>query len=88
MNSLFIFLSSHRIQLIVCSFLSLLDSEQAEDETVLRERLSSWSLARLREEGYAMTGLSAFWMDAPQFGRPVASFSLGPGIDLPEHRFE
>ncbi|OAX35034.1 P-loop containing nucleoside triphosphate hydrolase protein [Rhizopogon vinicolor AM-OR11-026] len=69
-------------------FLSLLDSEQAEDESVLRERLSSWSLSRLREEGYTMTGLSAFWMDAPKFGRPVASFSLGPGIDLPEHRFE
>ncbi|KAG0707217.1 P-loop containing nucleoside triphosphate hydrolase protein [Suillus ampliporus] len=69
-------------------FLSLLESEQAEDEAVLRERLSTWSLFRLREEGYTMTGLSAFWMGAPKFGRPVASFSLGPGIDLPEHRFE
>ncbi|KAG1736198.1 P-loop containing nucleoside triphosphate hydrolase protein [Suillus lakei] len=69
-------------------FLSLLESEQAEDEAVLRERLSTWSLFRLQEEGYTMTGLSAFWMGAPKFGRPVASFSLGPGIDLPEHRFE
>ncbi|KAG2035496.1 P-loop containing nucleoside triphosphate hydrolase protein [Suillus americanus] len=69
-------------------FLSLLESEQAEDEAVLRERLSTWSLFRLQEEGYAMTGLSAFWMGAPKFGRFVASFSLGPGIDLPDHRFE
>ncbi|KAG2152811.1 P-loop containing nucleoside triphosphate hydrolase protein [Suillus clintonianus] len=69
-------------------FLSLLESEQAEDEAVLRERLSTWSLLRLQEEGYTISGLSAFWMGAPKFGRPVASFSLGPGIDLPEHRFE
>ncbi|KAH7924454.1 P-loop containing nucleoside triphosphate hydrolase protein [Leucogyrophana mollusca] len=69
-------------------FLPLLDSEQAEDEAVLRERLSSWTLNRLREEGYCLTDLSAFWLEAPQFGRPVASFLLGPGIALPEHRFE
>lgn len=69
-------------------FLSLLEFEQNEDEAVLRERLSTWSLFRLQEEGYTITGLSAFWMGAPKFGRPVASFSLGPGIDLPEHRFE
>lgn len=70
------------------SFLPLLESEQTQDEEVLRERLSTWSLLRLQEEGYTLTGLSAFWMGAPKFGRPVASFSLGPGIDLPEHRFE
>ncbi|KII90282.1 hypothetical protein PLICRDRAFT_40479 [Plicaturopsis crispa FD-325 SS-3] len=69
-------------------FMSLLDAEQAEDEAVLKERLSSWSIDRLRAEGYALTGLSAFWMDATQFGRPVASFLLGPGISLPDHRFE
>ncbi|KAG1865157.1 hypothetical protein C8R48DRAFT_833478 [Suillus tomentosus] len=69
-------------------FLSLLELEQNEDEAVLRERLSTWSLFRLQEEGYTITGLSAFWMGAPKFGRSVASFSLGPGIDLPEHRFE
>ncbi|KAG1852645.1 P-loop containing nucleoside triphosphate hydrolase protein [Suillus tomentosus] len=69
-------------------FLSLLELEQNEDEAVLRERLSTWSLFRLQEEGYTITGLSAFWMGAPKFGRPIASFSLGPGIDLPEHRFE
>lgn len=68
--------------------MSLLELEQTEDEAVLRERLSTWSSFRLQEEGYTITGLSAFWMGAPKFGRPVASFSLGPGIDLPEHRFE
>ncbi|KAG1823050.1 P-loop containing nucleoside triphosphate hydrolase protein [Suillus variegatus] len=76
------------IKLVVHSFLSLLELEQTEDEAVLRERLSTWSSFRLQEEGYTITGLSAFWMGAPKFGRPVASFSLGPGIDLPEHRFE
>ncbi|KAH7911786.1 P-loop containing nucleoside triphosphate hydrolase protein [Hygrophoropsis aurantiaca] len=69
-------------------FLPLLDSEQAEDEAVLRERLSTWTLGRLKEEGYCLTNLSAYWLDTPQFGRPVASFLLGPGIVLPEHRFE
>ncbi|KAF9219331.1 P-loop containing nucleoside triphosphate hydrolase protein [Gyrodon lividus] len=69
-------------------FLPLLDAEQAEDEAVLRERLSTWSLSRLREEGYCITDLSAFWVEAPQFRNPIACLSLGPGITLPEHRFE
>jgi len=69
-------------------FLELLAAEQAEDEIVLKERLSTWSLARLKEEGYCLTGLSAFWLQANQFGRPVAAFLMGPGRALPEHRFE
>ncbi|KDQ54482.1 hypothetical protein JAAARDRAFT_135529 [Jaapia argillacea MUCL 33604] len=76
------------IQAYQAHFLPMLDSEQAEDETVLRERLANWSLDRLQEEGYCLTGLSAFWLDANQFGRPVASFDLGPGIALPDHRFD
>lgn len=71
-----------------CSFLGLLAAEQAEDEALLKERLSSWSPARLKEEGYCLTGLSAFWLQANQFGRPVAAFLLGPGRALPENRFE
>jgi hypothetical protein len=59
-----------------------------EDEAVLRERLSSWTLGRLQAEGYCLTGLSAYWLQANQFGRPVAAFILGPGMALPEHRFE
>ncbi|KAF9460474.1 P-loop containing nucleoside triphosphate hydrolase protein [Collybia nuda] len=69
-------------------FLGLLDAEQVEDEAILKERLSSWSLGRLRAEGYCLTGLSAYWLQANQFGRPVASFLLGPGMTLPEHRFD
>jgi hypothetical protein len=67
----------------------MLDAEQAQDEAVLKERLSNWTLDRLKEEGYCLTGLSAFWLEAHQFGRPVAAFILGPGILLPQqHRFE
>ncbi|KAF7970397.1 hypothetical protein HWV62_24191 [Athelia sp. TMB] len=69
-------------------FLPLLRAEQDADEALLKERLASWPLARLREEGYCLTGLSAFWLDAPHFGRPVAAFALGPGRALPEHRFD
>jgi hypothetical protein len=73
----------------VTRFCPLLDAEQAEDEAVLKERLSSWTLDRLKAEGYCLTGLRAFWLETHQFGRPVASFTLGPGIPLPkDHHFE
>ena len=72
----------------VSRFLPLLAYEQAEQEAVLKDRLSSWPLDRLREEGYCLTGVTAFWLQATQFGRPVASFNLGPGVVLPDHRFE
>ena len=84
-----LFLCSKIFKLVrIRRFLSLLAAEQAEDEAVLKERLSNWTLNRLKEEGYCLTGLSAFWLQANQFGRPVASFLLGPGLALPEHRFE
>ncbi|KAJ7073280.1 P-loop containing nucleoside triphosphate hydrolase protein [Mycena belliarum] len=69
-------------------FMAMLEAEQQEDEAVLKERLSTWSLNRLQEEGYCLTGLSAYWLQESQFGRPVASFLLGPGLALSEHRFE
>ncbi|KAF9238389.1 P-loop containing nucleoside triphosphate hydrolase protein [Melanogaster broomeanus] len=69
-------------------FLPLLEAEQAEVEAVLYERLSTWPLSRLREEGYCITDLSAFWVEAPQFRNPIACFTLGPGVTLPEHRFQ
>ncbi|KAJ7468512.1 P-loop containing nucleoside triphosphate hydrolase protein [Mycena latifolia] len=69
-------------------FLAMLEAEQQEDEAVLKERLSTWSLTRLQEEGYCLTGLSAYWLQESQFGRPVASFLMGPGLALSEHRFE
>ncbi|KAJ7041270.1 P-loop containing nucleoside triphosphate hydrolase protein [Mycena alexandri] len=76
------------IQAYTKRFMEMLEAEQQEDEAVLKERLSTWSLTRLQEEGYCLTGLSAFWLDENQFGRPVASFLLGPGLALPDHRFE
>ncbi|GLB44126.1 putative P-loop containing nucleoside triphosphate hydrolase protein [Lyophyllum shimeji] len=69
-------------------FLKLLAAEQADAEAVLQERLSTWTLARLKEEGYCLTELSAYWLQENQFGRPVASFALAPGVVLPDHRFE
>jgi hypothetical protein len=69
-------------------FLSLLAAEQAEQEAILKERLSTWTLDRLKAEGYCLTHLSAFWLQAQQFGRPAAVFLLGPGMTLPESRFE
>ncbi|KAJ7749093.1 P-loop containing nucleoside triphosphate hydrolase protein [Mycena maculata] len=69
-------------------YFAMLEAEQQEDEAVLKERLSTWTLTRLQEEGYCLTGLSSYWLEENQFGRPVASFLEGPGLILPEHRFE
>ncbi|KAG5646157.1 hypothetical protein DXG03_004210 [Asterophora parasitica] len=69
-------------------FMDLLSAEQAEAEAIVQERLSTWTLDRLQEEGYCLTELSAYWLQENQFGRPVASFALGPGLALPDHRFE
>jgi hypothetical protein len=52
----------------------------------MRDRLAKWPLKRLRDEGYCITGMSAFWLD-PKFGY-VAAFSLGPGVVLPDNKFE
>ncbi|THH30257.1 hypothetical protein EUX98_g3918 [Antrodiella citrinella] len=68
-------------------FLEMIHAEQEEDEAVLRERLSSWSVERLKQEGYCINGLGAYWLEKNHFGRPVAAFALGPGIFLPEHQF-
>lgn len=73
---------------LIVSFLPLLAAEQDEAENVLKQRLATWSLNRLKEDGYCLTELSAYWVKENQFGRPVASFSLGPGVILPENRFE
>ncbi|KAI0687606.1 P-loop containing nucleoside triphosphate hydrolase protein [Cytidiella melzeri] len=67
----------------------MLEAERHEDEAVLRERLSSWSLEKLQEEGYCITELRAYWHENYMYGKPYAVFSLGPGIALPpHHRFE
>ena len=70
-------------------FLPMLVSEEAENEAVSKERLASWSFERLQQEGYCITDLTAYWKEDKHFDRPVATFSLGPGIMLPlDHRFE
>lgn len=63
----------------------LLDSEEAESRNDILERLATWSLERLKAEGYCLTDLSAYWCKANQYGRPVAAFQLGPGIIFPEN---
>ncbi|KAJ3773289.1 P-loop containing nucleoside triphosphate hydrolase protein [Lentinula raphanica] len=68
-------------------FHPLIQHEQDEEESVIRERLSTWSLTKLRDEGFTLTGLSAYWLQATHFGQPMASFSLGPGLHLPDHKF-
>jgi hypothetical protein len=67
-------------------FLPLLALEQAEEERELRERLAKWPLKRLCNEGYCITGMSGFWLDS-KFGH-IAAFNLGPGIALPDNKFE
>ncbi|KAI0087655.1 P-loop containing nucleoside triphosphate hydrolase protein [Irpex rosettiformis] len=70
-------------------FKPLLEAERDEDEAVLRERLASWPLQKLQDEGYCITEMQAFWQDRYKYGKPVATFHLGPGIALPpHHRFD
>ena len=69
-----------------CRFLPLLALERAEEERELRERLAKWPLKRLCNEGYCITGMSGFWLDT-KFGH-IAAFNLGPGIALPDNKFE
>ncbi|KAG8932526.1 hypothetical protein FRC02_000979 [Tulasnella sp. 418] len=69
-------------------FLPLLNREQEADEIEVRERLEHWPLERLIEEGYCLVGLMGFWLDATQFGRPVAVVTFGPGQTLAWNRFE
>jgi len=69
-------------------YLKLVALEEAEDEKELRVRLSTWSIKRLEDEGYCITGVSAYWKHANQHGKQVASFALGPGIQLPQNKLE
>ena len=71
---------------LLSRFLPLLELEQAEEEKDMRERLAKWPLKRLCNEGYCITGMSAFWLDS-KYGH-VASFALGPGVALPDNKFE
>lgn len=62
-------------------------AEKANEASLIRERMSL-PIDQLRSEGYCIDHLSAFWLDATQFGLPVAIFSLGPGQVLGVHHFE
>ncbi|KAF8272687.1 P-loop containing nucleoside triphosphate hydrolase protein, partial [Lactarius quietus] len=76
----------HEVNAYEERFLPLLELEQAEEEKDMRERLAKWPLKRLCNEGYCITGMSAFWLDS-KYGH-VASFALGPGVALPDNKFE
>lgn len=67
-------------------FLPLLELELAEEEKEMRERLAKWPVKKLCDEGYCITGMSAFWLDSKS-GR-IAAFNLGPGLALPDNKFE
>lgn len=68
-------------------FETLLTHEEAILEEEVAQRLANWSQERLEEQGYCITGMRGFWLEQTKFGRPIASFSLGPGILLPNHVF-
>ncbi|KAG9037134.1 hypothetical protein FRB95_006688 [Tulasnella sp. JGI-2019a] len=69
-------------------FRPLIRLEQLAADAVLEERLNEWPVERLQEEGYAILKLKAFWSQHKHFGRPVAVFTMGPGVILPMHNFE
>lgn len=74
------------------SFLPLIAAEQEAADMIVKERLSTWPLAKQKREGYCLTGLYAYWMNETHFGRPVAAFRLRPdskgGKALPNHVYE
>jgi hypothetical protein len=74
------------IKLLFARFLPLLEAEKVEDEKELRERLAKWPIKKLCDRGYCITGMSAFWLDT-KFDH-VAAFGFGPGVALPDHKFE
>jgi hypothetical protein len=73
-------------KLLSARFLPLLEAEQAEDEKEMRERLAKWPIKKLCDRGYCITGMSGFWLDS-KFGH-VAALGLGPGVALPDNKFE
>lgn len=70
-----------------CRFRPLLQAEQNYSAEIIKQRLKR-PVQELCSEGYCLLGLGAFWLDATQFGLPVATFSLGPGKTLGSHDFE
>src|ERR1700733_7701971 len=65
----------------------MLKAEEEQGREMILNRLATWHIDQLKEEGYCLTGLKAFWLTDNHKGRPVAAFTLGPGEPLPEHKF-
>ncbi|EJD05026.1 P-loop containing nucleoside triphosphate hydrolase protein [Fomitiporia mediterranea MF3/22] len=76
-----------QIQAYKSRFEPLIHAEQEAEEEVIKRRLSTWSLRRLKEEGYCMTDLKGFWLLKSKDDRSVAGFRLSPGVSLPPHVF-
>ena len=65
----------------------MIEAEKRSAEKVIIDRLTSWPAEKLKDEGYCMTGVMAFWLARNHLGRPVAGFTGGAGESLPFHRF-
>ncbi|KAI9512155.1 P-loop containing nucleoside triphosphate hydrolase protein [Russula earlei] len=76
----------HEVRAYEDRFLPLLELERAEEEKEMRERLAKWPVKRLCDNGYCITGMSAFWLDTKSGN--IAAFGLGPGVALPDNKFE
>ncbi|KAH6904509.1 P-loop containing nucleoside triphosphate hydrolase protein [Coprinopsis sp. MPI-PUGE-AT-0042] len=69
-------------------FLPAIEAEFREQEAVIMNRLSTWTVAQLKAEGWCLTDMFAYWSSTKTYGMPTAVFKLGPGTILPEHKFE
>ena len=69
------------------SFFPLLEEEKAAANAAVQLRLQTWPAERLEDEGYCIRDLKSFWQDATVLGKPVASFFLDLGEELPRHLF-
>ncbi|KIJ30456.1 hypothetical protein M422DRAFT_61717 [Sphaerobolus stellatus SS14] len=69
-------------------YLDLLTAERDAEVSLIRSRIKEWPLEKLQRAGYNLSDLSAFWLPMNEFGRHVAAFLLGPGMEMPKHRFE
>lgn len=85
---LFFFFFEEHLLISGSRFFNLLQLEEKKEAATLQNRLSTWGIHRLEREGYCQTSLYAYWLSANRFGKPVASFSLGPGIILPDSKLE
>lgn len=67
-------------------FVPFLEAENVEQTVIVRERLTTWDVQRLRAEGWCLTGMT-YWMKERQYNKAVAAFMAGPGEQLPTNNF-